>query len=735
MRTVLGYLRPYAWRAAAGAAIKFTAAILELVLPLLLARIIDELVPAGDLPAIWRAGGLMALLAVGALACNVTANCMAAWVSMRMTQTLRQDLYHRVQGLSCAQADRFSPSSLVSRLTNDTYNVHQMFDKVQRGGIRAPMLVLGGLVLTFLLEPALALIQLAVSALTILTVTLVTRRGIPHYARAQAAVDTVVRILRENAAGVRVIKALVCQERERARFESANQENRRAEERAGLVMALANPITDLLLNAGLALVVLAGAFRVNAGLMPAGQIVAFTTYFALIQSATLGIAKVFVKISKGVASARRIQEVLLAPEDQTREAPREPGPGYLGMERVSFSYLGERADVSDLSFSLPRGGMLGILGPTGSGKSTLAALLPRLYDADRGVVWVGGADVKAQDRRALQSGFGVVFQNDSLIGGTVYENISFLRGLSREAVESAARAAQAYSEDSAPGAGHALDLRGANLSGGQRQRLLIARALAGRPEILVLDGADSALDYATAAALRRDVRAAFPDVTLVVISERISAVRAADRILLLLDGRIDAQGSHEGAAALQQPLPADGGAADGRCCRMKQGWLRRLWRFLRPHAPALAAAAALAAASGLLALLVPLFSGWAVGAVGTEAGRVDLGRVALWCAGAALAAALSALFAYGAAAVLTRAAQAVSYELRKAAFRRISELPVQYFDTHPAGDLISRVCYDVDTVNAALSTDLLQIGTSVLTVAGSFVMLLLLSPSWPGCSS
>ena len=409
------------------------------------------------------------------------------------------------------------------------------------------MLVLGGLVLTFLLEPALALIQLAVSALTILTVTLVTRQGIPHYTRAQAAVDTVVRILRENAAGVRVIKALVCQERERSRFESANRENRRAEERAGLVMAVANPLTDLLLNAGLALVVLAGAFRVNAGLMPAGQIVAFTTYFALIQSATLGIAKVFVKISKGVASARRIQEVLLAPEDQAREAPRETGPGYLGMEHVSFSYLGERADVSDLSFSLPKGGMLGILGPTGSGKSTLAALLPRLYDADRGVVWVGGADVKAQDRRALQSGFGVVFQNDSLISGTVYENISFLRDIPREAAEAAARAAQAWPfiAELPQGLDTPLDLRGANLSGGQRQRLLVARALAGRPEILVLDSADSALDYATAAALRRDVRAAFPDVTLVVISERISAVRAADRILLLLDGRIDAQGTHE----------------------------------------------------------------------------------------------------------------------------------------------------------------------------------------------
>lgn len=547
MKTVLGYLRPYAWRAAAGVAIKFTAAILELILPLLLARIIDELVPAGDLPAIWRAGGLMALLALGALVCNVTANRMAAWVSMRMTQALRHDLYQRVQALSCAQADRFSPSSLVSRLTNDTYHVHQMLDKVQRGGIRAPMLVLGGLVLTFLLEPTLAFIQLAVSALTILTIALVTRRGIPHYARAQTAVDAVVRILRENAAGVRVVKALVCQERERERFDEANRENRRAEERAGLVMAAANPITDLLLNLGLALVVLAGALRVDAGLMPAGQIVAFTTYFALIQSATLGIAKVFVKISKGAASARRIQEVLQAPVQQGQESPQPAGAGFLGMEGVSFSYLGKRPDVADLTFSLPRGGMLGILGPTGCGKSTLAALLSRLYDADRGVVWVGGQDVKSQDRRALQSRFGVVFQNDTLIGGTVYENISFLRGISREAAEAAARAAQAWPFISRlpRGLDTPLELRGANLSGGQRQRLLIARALAGRPEILVLDSADSALDYATAAALRRDIRLAFPEVTLVVISERVSAVRAADRILLLQEGRIDAQGSHE----------------------------------------------------------------------------------------------------------------------------------------------------------------------------------------------
>ena len=533
MKTVLGYLRPHAGRVAAGAAIKFTAAVLELILPLLLAEVIDELVPAGDTAAIWRTGGWMSLLALGAVGCNITANRMAAWVSMEMTRVLRQDLYRRIQGLSCTQADQFSPSSLVSRLTNDTYNVHQMFDKVQRGGIRAPMLVLGGLILTFLLEPSLALVQLAVSLLTFLTITLVTRRGIPHYTRAQAAVDTVVRILRENAAGVRVVKALACQVRERDRFDTANQAQRQAEAQAGQVMALANPITDLLLNAGLILVVLVGALRVNAGLMPPGQIVAFMTYFTLIQSATLGLSKVFVKVSKGAASARRIQEVLLAPEQQRQTAPLPAGGGFLGMDRVTFSYQGAKPDVEEASFLLRQGGMLGILGPTGSGKSTLTALLLRLYDADRGVVWVGGMDVKAQDRRAL------------------YENISFLRNLPRPAVEAAARTAQAWPFISQlpQGLDTPLDLGGANLSGGQRQRLLIARALADRPEILILDNADSALDYSTAAALRQALRRDFPGTTLVIISERVSAVREADCILVLENGRIDAQGCHDALMA------------------------------------------------------------------------------------------------------------------------------------------------------------------------------------------
>ena len=547
MHTVMGYLLPHARRVACGVTIKFTAAVLELILPLLLARIIDVYVPAGELPRIWRAGGLMVCLAFGAAFCNITANRMAAWVSMEVTKTIRRDLYSRVERLSCAQMDRYSVSSLVSRLTNDTYNVHQMFDKVQRGGIRAPMLVLGGLVLTFLQVPLLAAVQLVVCLLTFLTIWLVTRRGIPYYTKAQTAVDTVVRIIRENASGVRVIKALACQGRERRRFEEANDQARRTEETAGTVMAAANPMTDLLLNSGLVLVVIVGAFQVNSGRMEPGQIVAFLSYFTLIQNATLGIAKIFIRISKGAASARRIEEVLLAPQEQQRVPSEETSASQLGMEHVDFSYLGVEKDLEDANFTLKKGETLGILGPTGSGKTTLISLLLRLYDADGGVVWVGGKDVRSLEKKELRGRFGVVFQNEALLSDSIYENISFLRDLPREDVMAAARTAQAWEfiRELPEGLDTHVDIRGANLSGGQRQRLLIARALVSKPKILVLDSADSALDYRTAACLYEAIRRDCPGTTLVIISERIASLREADRILVLEDGKITDQGSHE----------------------------------------------------------------------------------------------------------------------------------------------------------------------------------------------
>ena len=548
VKTILSYLRPHAPRVAAGVTVKFTAAVLELLLPLLLAHIIDDCVPSRDLTAVWRSGVLMLVMAFGAAFCNITANRMAAWVSMDVTRQLRRDLYARTLLLSQAQLDRFSISSIVSRLTNDTYHVHQMFDKIQRGGIRAPMLVLGGLVLTFFQAPPLALVQLAVCSATFCAIWLVTRRGIPRYTHAQEAVDTVVRILRENASGVRVVKALACQGRERERFISASRAARDAEQAAGTTMAAANPLSDFLLNLGLVLVVLAGAALVDQGRMASGQIVAFLSYFTLIQTATLGLAKLFVKFSKGVASARRIEEVLLAPEDQQVRQfgeAEQPGPE-LGMDDVSFSYLGVEKDLNSASFSINKGETLGILGPTGAGKTTLVSLLLRLYDADEGIVWVGGRDVSTLSREALRGRFGVVFQNEALLNDSVYENISFLRNLPREDAAAAAKTAQAWEfiERLPGGLDARLDIRGANLSGGQRQRLLIARALAARPGILILDSADSALDYRTAAAFHAALRRDFPGVTLVVISERVASLRDADRILVLEEGRLAAQGTH-----------------------------------------------------------------------------------------------------------------------------------------------------------------------------------------------
>ncbi len=548
MKSILAYLRPHAPRVAVGVTVKFTAAVLELLLPLLLAHIIDDCVPAQDLAGVFQAGGLMLVMAFGAAFCNITANRMAAWVSMEMTRQLRRDLYERTLLLSQAQLDRFTVSSIVSRLTNDTYNVHQMFDKIQRGGIRAPMLVLGGLVLTFFQAPLLALVQLTVCSATFVSIWLVTRQGIPRYTRAQEAVDTVVRVIRENAAGVRVVKALACQGRERERFTAASRASKEVEEAAGRIMAAANPLSDFLLNLGLVLVVLAGAALVERGWMSSGQIVAFLSYFTIIQTATLGLAKLFVKYSKGVASARRIEEILLAPEDQAaRPADKADlrGPE-LGMETVSFSYLGVEKDLDNASFRLKKGETLGILGPTGAGKTTLVSLLLRLYDADGGIVWLGGRNISTLSRKDLQGRFGVVFQNEALLNDSVYENISFLRALSREDVAAAAKTAQAWEfiENLPGGLDARLDIRGANLSGGQRQRLLIARALAAKPGILILDSADSALDYRTAAALHAAIRRDFPSVTLVVISERVASLRDADRILVLEEGVIAAQGTH-----------------------------------------------------------------------------------------------------------------------------------------------------------------------------------------------
>lgn len=551
MKTVLRYLKPQYARLALQLTIKFIGTITELFIPWMLSHILDDIVPLRDMGQVYLWGALMLLAAAVALFGNVCANRMSTRISRRFTEKLRHDAFARVSYLSSRQVDGFTLSSLISRLTSDTYNVHQMVDRMQRLGVRAPILLLGGICVTFTLEPVLTLVLVCTLPLLGVVVFGVSRRGVPLYVRVQEAVDGMVRKVQENMTGVRVIKALSKTEYEKERFDEVNQEVVRRDQHAGAVMATTNPVMSLLLNLGLTAVVVVGAFRVNAGVSKAGKIIAFLSYFTIILNAMMMISRLFMIYSKGAASAKRIEEILETPVEPV---PGDPAPRtseyHVEFQDVSFSYNKAegktRDDLSEVSFALRRGQTLGIIGPTGSGKSTIVSLLMRFYDADAGEIRIGGRRIEGIPEEELHTMFGVVFQNDFILADSIRENIDFGRGLSDETLLLAAKLAQAeFIEEKEGGLSHMLTAKGANLSGGQKQRLLIARALAGKPEILVLDDASSALDYKTDQALRSALHHNFSDTTTIIIAQRISSILNADHILVLDGGRVIGAGTHE----------------------------------------------------------------------------------------------------------------------------------------------------------------------------------------------
>lgn len=551
MKTVLRYLKPQYARLALQLTIKFIGTITELFIPWMLSHILDDIVPLRDMGQVYLWGALMLLAAAVALFGNVCANRMSTRISRRFTEKLRHDAFARVSYLSSRQVDGFTLSSLISRLTSDTYNVHQMVDRMQRLGVRAPILLLGGICVTFTLEPVLTLVLVCTLPLLGVVVFGVSRRGVPLYVRVQEAVDGMVRKVQENMTGVRVIKALSKTEYEKERFDEVNQEVVRRDQHAGAVMATTNPVMSLLLNLGLTAVVVVGAFRVNAGVSKAGKIIAFLSYFTIILNAMMMISRLFMIYSKGAASAKRIEEILETPVEPV---PGDPAPRtseyHVEFQDVSFSYNKAegktRDDLSEVSFALRRGQTLGIIGPTGSGKSTIVSLLMRFYDADAGEIRIGGRRIEGIPEEELHTMFGVVFQNDFILADSIRENIDFGRGLSDETLLLAAKLAQAeFIEEKEGGLSHMLTAKGANLSGGQKQRMLIARALAGKPEILVLDDASSALDYKTDQALRSALHHNFSDTTTIIIAQRISSILNADHILVLDGGRVIGAGTHE----------------------------------------------------------------------------------------------------------------------------------------------------------------------------------------------
>lgn len=551
MRTVFQYLRPQYGRLALQLTIKFIGTITELFLPWMLSHILDDIVPQKDMVQVYIWGVFMMIAAAVALLGNVTANRMSTRISRRFTQKLRHDTYARVTYLSSRQTDSFTLPSLISRLTSDTYNVHQMVDRMQRLGVRAPILLLGGICVTFSLEPVLTLVLVATLPLLGVVVFTVSRKGIPLYVSVQEAVDSMVRKVQENMTGVRVIKALSKTEYEKGCFDEVNREVVRRDQHAGIIMATTNPVMSLLLNLGLTAVVVVGAFRVNAGVSQAGKIIAFLSYFTIVLNALLMVSRLFMIYSKGAASAKRIEEILQTPMEPI---PGDPAPRtsqyHVEFKNVSFSYnkaKGKtRDDLSDINFALKRGETLGIIGPTGSGKSTILSLLMRFYDVDFGEIRINGKRIEGIPDEELHTMFGVVFQNDFILADSIRENVDFGRGISDEDLLIAAKFAQAdFIETKEGGLSHMLTAKGSNLSGGQKQRLLIARALAGKPEILVLDDCSSALDYKTDKALRSALRQNFRDTTTIIVAQRISSILHADHILVLDSGRVIGAGTHE----------------------------------------------------------------------------------------------------------------------------------------------------------------------------------------------
>lgn len=558
MKFILSYLKKYISVMVIGTVIKVAGSMGELMIPYVLEHMIDNVVPGKQVQEVLIWGGIMITLTILVRQLNITANRMAVRVSKDSNYDIRRDLFRKSLNLSGRQVDEIGLPSLTSRMTSDSYNLQNFIRAVQTMGIRAPILLIGGIIVTLVMDKRLALILCIMAPFMIAIMVFISMKGIPFYEKVQARVDDIVRIMRENITGIRVVKALSKEKYEKERYGKANSDMAKQDMKAGIVMALPVPLVTMLLNVGLTLVVFLGAHLVNDGVTKPGVILAFLTYFNMVMMGTMGLSRVFTMMSKANASADRIQEVIDMEEELTpipeEEAARTDREGYIVFDHVTFHYGNDdpmaghdrQNCLTDIDFTMQKGGSLGIIGATGSGKTTIANLLMRFYDANEGHVFVDGKDVRTYEKDALHRLFGVVFQNDVIFADTLRENMAFGRTVDENRLWAAAEDARAkdFLEQYEEGLDHEAVIHGANLSGGQKQRVLIARALAAKPEILILDDSSSALDYKTDADLRRAIRENYGDTTTIIVAQRISSIMGLDDIIVLEEGQIIGHGTH-----------------------------------------------------------------------------------------------------------------------------------------------------------------------------------------------
>ena len=532
--------------------LKIVWSVFMLIIPYILGHILDRVVPETPEKGLWpifQWGGIMLLFAAGCLITGVWANRNAARIARDVTGKMRQDLFDSILSLSAHQVDTFTIPSLVARMSSDTYTTHNMILVLFRSAVHNLVLFFTGIAVTLTVEPALGSTFVVLLPILGVIVYAISRKGAKLYKVRQGKVDAMVRVVRDAFTGIRVIKALSKVDHEKEHFHTVKTDLSRAALKAGRTVSVSKSLISLFLNLGMTSVIVIGAYRVVSGHTQPGQIISFMSYFTIILNATITMTRVFTAISAGAASAARIFEVIDTKPELLLDAPAEPEDNapFLEFRDVTFSYNKTLPTVQHISFTLKKGETLGVIGGTGSGKSTLLQLLLRFYDPDEGKILLEGRDLRAIPPEELHARFGVVFQNDFLAAESISENIRFARRVNGDGIRKAAELAQATSfiERNEEGFNYDLTAHGSNLSGGQRQRLLVARAVAARPEILLLDDASSALDYKTDAAMRRAIRAEFTDTTTVIVAQRVSSVRASDLILVLEHGEMIGLGKDE----------------------------------------------------------------------------------------------------------------------------------------------------------------------------------------------
>ena len=553
MKSLLRYLGSYKKESILAPLFKLLEALFELFVPLVMARIIDIGIKNSDIGYILKMGGLLILLGIIGLVCSLTAQYFAAKAAVGFGTALRHDLFQHIQSLSYSEVDTVGTSTLITRMTSDINQVQAGVNLFLRLFMRSPFIVFGAMIMAFTIDWKAAMIfVITIPALSVVVFGIMLV-SIPMYRKVQSRLDRVTQLTRENLVGARVIRAFNRQKDERENFTEANALLMKVQVFVGKITALLNPVTYIIINVAIVVLLWVGANQVNNGIILQGAVVALVNYMSQILVELVKLANLIINITKSLACANRIQNVMeLKPsltEYSTTEVKETNSENYIEFDHVTFAYQNAKEpSLSDISFKVKKGQTIGIIGGTGSGKSSLINLIPRFYDATKGKITVDGTDIKRYPLNQIRTMVGIVPQKAVLFKGTIAENMRWGKKDATEAeMMEALKTAQAAEVVEGKEGGLNADILqgGKNLSGGQRQRLTIARALVKKPEILILDDSASALDYATDAKLRKAINKLARNMTVFIVSQRSTTIQYADQIIVLDDGKMVGIGKHE----------------------------------------------------------------------------------------------------------------------------------------------------------------------------------------------